>query len=352
MQRRSVDTGRKGRASGAWAINVVLGAVLLASSSGLTRSALAQTGPPEQCRSDDGSRPWAEDISESARVRAEALYEEGTALLKELAFAAAVAKYEQSLRLWDHPGIYYNLALAQIGLEQPLNAYRSLHSALRFGGAALKEEECQQALVLRRVLRSQLAEVTISHDQPGTVVKLNGQLLLSGPGQIQRLVSPGEHQLDVTRPGYAPTSETVYLAPGGSRSMVIDRRPPLVSTWVPWLIVSAGLAVGMSGYVLHEQARMDFAAYDSGIFADACPMGCYDDDSKSPTRFLSVARWKQRAGIGGYVLGGSMVLGGAALVYLHQRKALRLHDIGGPGGLTLTPTTTGGDIQLSLSGQF
>src|SRR5437879_5618527 len=68
-------------------------------------------------------RPWVRGVPAAEQKVALDLFREGNTLLKESLFVQAAAKYREALRHWNHPGIHYNLALALLNLDQPVEVY-------------------------------------------------------------------------------------------------------------------------------------------------------------------------------------------------------------------------------------
>ena len=96
-------------------------------------------------------RPWADNVAEDAQKQAMQLFEEGNKLFEDSQHAAALAKYREALKVWDHPAIRYNAAVALINLDQPLVAYENLELALKYGEAPLAPETYLQALTYRKL---------------------------------------------------------------------------------------------------------------------------------------------------------------------------------------------------------
>src|SRR5204862_5516188 len=116
--------------------------VVLALILALTSIARAETpapGPPPAVATenrgpaDRGDRPWASGVSQDAQKQALVLFDEGNRLFENSEHAAALAKYREALKIWDHPAIRYNAAVALINLDQPLAAHDNLELALRYG---------------------------------------------------------------------------------------------------------------------------------------------------------------------------------------------------------------------------
>ncbi|HWN68690.1 MAG TPA: hypothetical protein VNM90_13730, partial [Haliangium sp.] len=72
----------------------------------------------------DERRPWVEGVPLEQRRQAYALFIEGNAIIKNGLFAKAAEKYKAALDLWEHPAFHYNLGIAQMNLDQIIDAYQ------------------------------------------------------------------------------------------------------------------------------------------------------------------------------------------------------------------------------------
>ena len=75
---------------------------------------------------------------ERAGGRAQAVHD-GNLQLNNGLFAKAAENYKQALTHWDHPAIHYNLALALMNLDQPIESQSNFQMAMKFGDAPLVE---------------------------------------------------------------------------------------------------------------------------------------------------------------------------------------------------------------------
>src|SRR6476659_855341 len=75
---------------------------------------------------DEPERPWARGVPKDRQAKAIALFREGNGALKESLFPKAAALYRDALQVWDHPAVHYNLALALVNLDQPLEVHEHL----------------------------------------------------------------------------------------------------------------------------------------------------------------------------------------------------------------------------------
>ncbi|QRK13483.1 PEGA domain-containing protein [Archangium violaceum] len=300
-----------------------------------------------------GERPWANGVSKQQQDTAMALFQAGNTLLKESVFVQAAEKYRQALAAWDHPAIHYNLALALMNLDQPIEVHEHLVAALRYGPAPLENEKFEYARNYKTLMERQLARVDISCDTPGATVTMDGQTLFVAPGRYTGLVRPGAHSIVASKEGFLPTDQSRTLLPGETTTLELKmftsedlieyrRKWP---AWMPWLVAGAGMAVGGGSSWLHLQARDNIRALDAGV--TECG-GCFLTPSLDANR--TRANTYQTLAIGGYAVGGAALITGVVLVYLNQPQPHRIDPTqkkvevvgvtpligGGTGGLLTT----------------
>ena len=274
-----------------------------------------------------GDRPWAKGISQDQQRAAVALFEAGNGLLKESIFLKAVENYRKALALWDHPGIHYNLALALLNLDQPIEVHEHLMKAMAYGPEPLENEKFEYARNYKTLVEKQLARVEITCDSPGAVVTMDGQKLFVAPGRYAGMVRPGAHSILATREGYVPSDMSRTILPGETTKLDLKlytnddliqyrRRWPAAT---PWLVVGAGVAMAAGSGWMHMQARDNLGTFDRGIIACG---GCLLTPNLADT--LNRGKTLQTAAIGGYALGGAALVTGAVLVYLNQPEPYRV----------------------------
>jgi hypothetical protein len=274
-----------------------------------------------------GDRPWAQGVSKEQQQAALTLFQSANTLLKESVFVQAVEKYRKALESWDHPAIHYNLALALMNLDQPVEVHEHLVAALRHGAEPLENEKYEYARNYKTLMERQLARLDISCDTPGATVTMDGQTLFVAPGKYSGLVRPGAHSIVATKEGFLPTDQSRTLLPGETTTLALKlftsedlieyrRKWP---AWMPWLVAGAGVAVGAGSGWLHLQARDQFRTVDTGV--EACG-GCF----LTPDLGTSLDRGHgfQTLAIGGYAAGGAALLTGAVLAFLNQPQPYRV----------------------------
>jgi hypothetical protein len=338
---------------------------LVALVASFTSIAWAQSVPPpadppagavdKQAPADRIERPWADGASDQAQKQALALFEDGNRLFESSEHAAALAKYREALKVWDHPAIRYNAAVALINLDQPLGANENLELALRFGNAPFSPDTYQQALTYRKLLRGQLAELKVFCAASGADVALDGTSLFVAPGEATRWLSPGAHQLVARKPGSLTETRSLSLLPGkpaietlelheiGSLPTRTVQRWP---TWKPWAVVGGGALLALAGVPVLLDARSDLNAYDAQI-ADKCRAGCAAGTvPQAATDLRDRAHTKNIVAVSLFAVGGAAAVTGIALAILNQPRTVPADE---QAHAAVTPLVGPGVVGLSLA---
>ncbi len=137
----------------------------------------------------------------------------------------------------------------------------------------------------------------------------------------------GPHSIVASAAGYM-TNEVSRTLVGGEttalelklyRSEDLVRYKRAMPVWLPWTVLAGGVAVAAGGGALHMNARDQFKSFDAGI--SGCG-GCVPDSALQQT--LARGNQFQTIALGGYALGGAMVVTGAALALFNQPEAYRV----------------------------
>ncbi|HEX8435970.1 PEGA domain-containing protein [Archangium sp.] len=290
-----------------------------------------------------GPAPWARGTSRKDQQAAYELFKAGNALLKESILTKAVEKYRQALQHWNHPAIHYNLALALIPLDQPVETHEHLVEAIRHGPESLEAGLFEHASNYKALVEKQLVHLTLTCDEPGTTVTLDGDPLFTGPGRYERLIRPGLHSIIARKEGYPTLDKSRHLTSGEQVKLQLKMYPfeyrRRWAAWMPWTVLGAGLAVGAGGGWMHLQTRKDYLSFDNGI--ETCGVsGC------RPAPRLAATRTRgdrlQLAAFGSYALGGTALVTGAVLLYLNQPRPYSGDPAQGEETVNVTPLL-GGD---------
>ncbi len=316
----------------------------------LVVSRLAVAQPPGATPA--GDNPWSVGASAEEQAAALDLYSKGNIEFENARFEKAIELYLEAIAHWDHPAIRYNMAVAYNNLGQLLEAEDNLERALRYGEEPLGHTIYLHGIEYQRNFESRLARVKISCKEPDTQVRLDGRIVFVGPGAIEKLVLPGEHQIVGAKPGFLTVTENLDLAPGSKKTYdvrLVAMKPQthMVRRWAPWKPwVVAGAGVGMIGLggLAYLAARHDMNSYDHGI-AVRCPNGC---DGPTLASFgdlnddLTRSHIERGIEISLFVVGGATIAAGLVGVVLNQPRAVTER-------MVVTPTRGGGSISLQWS---
>lgn len=313
--------------------------------------AATQSGTAEQlsgpATASTAERPWAEGVSQENQQAALALFRSGNVALKDSVFVEAIGKYREALKLWDHPAIHYNLALALLNLDQPLEVHEHLVAATKYGAAPLDTEKLEHARAYKGLIEKQLARVEIACDEPGASVVMDGRPLFQAPGRFEGLVRAGPHTISASKEGHLTNSQSRAL-PAGEKTRIelklftaddLTQYRRKWSAWKPWSVVGTGVALAAGGALLHMQARDSYDAFDLGV--TACG-GCVPDTGLADQR--SRGDTMQTLAFGGYAVGGAALVTGVVLVYMNRLQPYRVDDqLKQPEPAVMVAPLVGGD---------
>ncbi len=309
------------------------------------------------------SRPWADGVSQEEQRAALALFNEGNALLRDSIFPKAAEKYREALTHWQHPAIHYNLALALVNLDQPIEMFQALEKAMQYGPAPIDEDKFDRAKGLKILVEKQLANVEYTIDIPGAVLSFDGKESFTGPGTWKQMVTAGEHAVLVRATGYVPTQFNSKIAGGevDKQDIVLFtenqlmREKRLMPGWVPITVGVTGLAILGGGIFLHQAAKSDFTDYDAGIrdCAATDPTGGCSSPPAGVPELKSSAETKQTIAIGLYALGGVAVATSVTLFVLNRPTLVRIKPREAEeASFRLTPVVSPGLTGFAASGRF
>lgn len=314
-----------------------------------------QADAPNVAGSDD--MPWNRGIGQDTRIAAREAFLEGNRLFKIPLFSRAAEKYLEAIDKWKHPAFYFNLAIAEINLGQYLEARDSLERALKYGADPLRADRFQEAKKQLVDVEHHLARIRVDCQTPGAEVTLDGATLFTGPGKREVWVTVHAHEIAAKRSQYATAAKRVAVAAGGEETVSLSLRKLVEdrpwSTWKPWVVVGAGVAVAGAAGVLQALSSRDFNNYDSRFGKLACSaMGCTEQqiaqDDPTLTKLLDHARLEKRLAIGGYIAGGAAIAAGAVLVYLNRPHLLTEDVNQNAAGIAVVPVVSPDTIGIQV----
>jgi hypothetical protein len=294
-----------------------------------TAFAVAMTVAPV-ARADD--KPWVTGVSEQAKAAAKQLLDRGNQKFVEKDYVAALELYKQAVASWDHPAIRFNMVRCLIQLDRTVEANENLALALKYGAAPLEEAVYAEALAYKKLLANQIATLRVRCDQAGVRVTLDGQPIVECPGDQERRVTPGRHQLVAAKVGFLTKTSDVFVVGGGHEQVELSLAPMTSggkvvhrwATWKPWVVLGAGLAVTGVGGLIEYQSYKTMNDYDRALVAACGDMGC-SVDRPVPDNVHDLetsAKLQNAVAIGALTAGIATVVTGGVLLYMNRERTV------------------------------
>jgi hypothetical protein len=284
--------------------------------------------------------PWDRGVSVDQMQSAAALFDDANAQLDASLPSKAAEKYREALKLWPHPMIHYNLALALMELKQPVDVADHLEKAIQHGVEGLNNqpEKLDQAKRLLEFTLDQLAYIEVSCQKEGAKVSVDGKHVFTvekgKPNMYKSRVPIGKHQFVAEKPGYATPVDATFIDKRETfrielKLLTADeltrykRRWPN-RRWAPWAVVGGGALVGLVAGGLQWSANSSYNEFDTKVArctADAMNNSC---DASQFTDLKDSGDTKASLGLIGYSVAGAAIVAGGLLVYLNRRVSYQI----------------------------
>lgn len=343
---------------------MVLGACLVASAAYADdKKPSEQAGTDESLQNGGDNRPWAAGVSDAEQKAALQLFHDGNIALNQGLFAQASEKYREALKHWNHPAIHYNLALAQMQVDQPIEAADNLEDAIKYGEAPLQsKDKFDHAKDYLLLLEKQIASVEVSCDKPGAKVSVDGKDVFVAPGKFATRVRIGKHTFVAEKQGYTTRINAPFIGPGEKFRIELKlytaeeltryhRRWD--ATWMPYAVIGGGVLVGAIGGLFEISARSSYSDYDMKVAA--CSMnnsGC--PASSELTDLKKSGDGKQTLAYVGYGVGLGAIAAGVTLAILNRPQGyqIRPEDLQGEQQVSIQPIVTPTMAGAMVQGHF
>ena len=281
-------------------------------------------------------------------------------------FLQAADKYNEALAHWDHPAIHYNLALALINLDRPLEVHDHLNKAIAYGSDPLDKDKFEHAKKYLRLVDGQLADIEVSCNQPGAKVAVDGKVVFVAPGTYTAKVRAGKHTFVADKRGYIARSTAPFVGSGETYRIELDLytakdltryRRRWSRDWVPYGVIGAGALFGILGGSLQLSAHASFKDFDARVAecnsANPIPNGGCDVTTSGLLRLRDSGNVKRTAGLVMYGLAGSAIAVGAVLVYINRRETYQIstEDLA-EERISVTPVVAPGMAGALVQGHF
>jgi tetratricopeptide (TPR) repeat protein len=297
-----------------------------------------KVGTDESLEHGGDARPWAVGVSADGQARAVDKFRQANAQLNDGLFAAAAKLYRDALTHWDHPAIHYNLALALLNLDQPIEVYDSLEKAIKFGPAPLEKDKFEHAKEYMLLVEKQIATVEVTCRKPGAKVSVDGKEVFTvGPngegGHYKGRVKIGKHTFVAEKPGYNAQVDAPFVEPGQNFHIELTLytaeeltryRRKWDTTWLPYAVAGGGVALGVFGGLMHLSASSSYDEFDSEVARcnEASQGGGCTDTSVMALRDRGDS--KKTIGYVGYGIAGAAIITGAVMAYLNREESYQI----------------------------
>jgi hypothetical protein len=278
-------------------------------------------------------KPWVIGVTLAGQQTAQVLFRDGNTQLNDGLFVNAVAKYREALKHWNHPAIHYNLSLALLNLDQPIEVYEELNKALQYGPGPLEKDKYDHAKDYLLLVEKQLADIEVSCDKVGAKVSVDGKEVFTAPGKFSQKVKVGKHTFHAVKEGHNARIVAPYIGPGEKYRIelkvyttqdVTRYRTKWANTWFPYAVLGAGAAFGIAAGVTELSAQSSYDQFNARVAScNTASAGC-----KATTPGVVSLRdsgdTKRTLGYVGYSVAGAAVVTGAILLYVNRRQAYQI----------------------------
>lgn len=156
---------------------------------------------------------------------AEALYQQGRALVAEGRYAEACPKFGESYRLDPATGTLLNLAACYEHTGKTASAWLAYNEAIAASRRDGRDDRVRYVQERLAALESRLSRLTIhvapGADVAGLAIHLNGVLVGPAARGLATPVDPGPHRIEASAPGRTPWALDVVVADYGDSRVVI-----------------------------------------------------------------------------------------------------------------------------------
>jgi serine/threonine-protein kinase len=178
-----------------------------------------------------GAAPAAAQTSASDKAAAEALFDQGVALMKRGSFSDACPKLEESERVDPAVGTLLYLGECYERVGKTASAWATFREASSLATTSNQADRARVASGRAQDLEPKLSRLSIELAQEvaqiaGVVVKRGSQRLEPSLYGTPLPVDPGEYHIEVSAPGYETWSTPIKVEAGGASASV--RVPGLV----------------------------------------------------------------------------------------------------------------------------
>jgi hypothetical protein len=312
-------------------------------------------------------------VAEADERAAEMAFREGNERLNDGLFVKAVESYRKALVRWDHPAIHYNLALALINLDQPIEVHEHMTKALQYGADPLEKDKYDHGREYLRLVEGQLADIEVSCDKVGAKVSVDGKQVFVAPGRYAAKVRVGKHTFFADKEGYNARVEAPFVGAGETFriNLKVYTTPELTRytrkwdrAWVPYAVMGGGALVALGGALFQLSAQTSYDRYNNLVAScNRTAQGCSTDPNNPELAEINKARdsgdSKRLMGYIGYGVGGAAVATGIVLAYMNRSRPYQItpeqlegQRASSPASIAIVPVVSPEAVGATVQGHF
>lgn len=157
---------------------------------------------------------------EDPRTAAKQHYERGVALTNAADYPGALEQFRQAYAKSPNFAVLYNIGQAEAVLGHLLEAITALSRYLKDGGAEIPEARREEVKAQLAGLEARLAEVTLTTEHTGAVVRVDGRDIGRTPLYEPIRLAPGRHVV-ILSDGARTLTTTLEIREGERRTLAL-----------------------------------------------------------------------------------------------------------------------------------
>ena len=157
--------------------------------------------------------------AEDPRTAAADHYARGTELAGQGLYAAALEQFNAAYTASPHFAVLYNIGQAQMALGRPLEAIEALTKYLRDGADQVPLSRREQVQAQIGLLESRLAELSVTADRVGAIIRVDGRDVGSTPLFQPIRLAAGTHTVTAALPNGPQLTQDVPLRESERRTV-------------------------------------------------------------------------------------------------------------------------------------
>lgn len=160
-------------------------------------------------------------------------YQRGVDLATQGAYQAALQEFRKAYETSPHFAVLYNIGQAQVALGRPIEAIDTLTRYLHDGQSQVPPSRRQEVEAQIALLESRLAELTVTTDRPGVLIRVDEVEMGETPLLQPIRLGAGTHEVSATLDGAPVVVRSVKLGEAERRTLDLAPVPAPAAAAAP-----------------------------------------------------------------------------------------------------------------------